>query len=202
MNEHFSEGLWIDFVRRVTAPADAIAMSAHLASGCPRCCQAVEWLSVVAGVGATGAAQAVPPELVAIARALFVPRENWAEKLERLAATLIWQQQPGLLAQGVRSLAQAGQRVLYRAGDYSVDLNLEGMAREPGEIVGQITNEQDGLEMLDGVVVQVLSGGETLVETATNRFGEFIIEYPAAKKSMLRFALRHRGQRIDLPLVS
>lgn len=200
MNEHFNEGLWIDFVRRVTAPADDVAMQAHLASGCPRCRQTMEWLSAVAGVAAADAAQPVPPALVASARALFVPRENWAEKLERLAASLIWQQQPGLLAQGVRSLAQAGQRVLYRAGDYSVDLNLEGMASEPGEIVGQITNEQDSLEMLDGVVVQVLSGGETLVETATNRFGEFIIEYPAAKKSMLRFALRHRGQRIDLPL--
>ena len=110
--------------------------------------------------------------------------------------------QPGWQPQGVRSGVETGQRLLYRAGSYTVDLNIEPQPGDLGEIVGQVANEQDRAEVLSDILVQVVATGQTLSETATNRFGEFIIEYPAAKNPVLRLVLRQRGQHIDVPLRS
>lgn len=202
-DEHYTDELWSDFVRNALAPAAEEAMQAHLLAGCAPCAKTVELLGHVARFATAEPARAVPPALTAAAIGLFQPATagpSWAEKLQAIAASLVWEQHPELLPQGVRSATQAGQRLVYRAGDYSVDLNIERLPGEPGEIIGQISNELDGHEPLDGILVQVVSPGRTLVETATNRFGEFIIEYPAAKSALLRFVLGQKSQRIDLPL--
>ncbi len=202
-DEHYTDELWSDFVRKALAPGAEVAMRAHLLAGCSRCDKTVELLTHVAQFAAAEPSRAVPPNLAAAALRLFQSApaaSSWAEKLQNIAAALIWDQQAEFLPQGVRSSAQTGQRVVYRAGDYSVDLNLERPPGEPGEIVGQISNELDRQQAMDGILVQVVSPGRTLVETATNRFGEFIIEYPVAKTAILRFVLQEKGQRVDLPL--
>ena len=202
-DEHYTDELWSDFVRKALAPAAQQAMQAHLLASCARCTQTAELLGHVARFATAEPARDVPPELTAAAIQFFQPApasSPWAEKLQNIAAALIWDQQAEFLPQGVRSSAQTGQRLVYRAGDYSVDLNIERLPGEPGEIIGQISNELDRQELMDGILVQVVSPGRTLVETATNRFGEFIIEYPAAKSALLRFVLGQKSQRIDLPL--
>lgn len=202
-DEHYTDELWSDFVRKALAPPAEQAMQAHLLAGCSRCAQTVELLGHVARFATAEPARAVPPELTAAAIRLFQPAPagvSWAEKLQAIAASLVWEQHPELLPQGVRSAAQTGHRLVYRAGDYAVDLNIERPPGEPGEIIGQISNELDGQELLDGILVQVVAPGRTLVETATNRFGEFIIEYPVVKTALLRFVLGQKSQRIDLPL--
>jgi hypothetical protein len=123
-----------------------------------------------------------------VIRAKFVPGIEW-----RLA--------------GVRSGASdavdpARDRMLFRAGDYSIDLKLEAPAGgEGGEIVGQLSCASPQPESVNGVLVQMVSGrGRTLGETTTNRFGEFFVDYAGQKNVTLRFALKARNQRIDLPL--
>jgi hypothetical protein len=81
-----------------------------------------------------------------------------------------------------------------------VDLKLESAPHGRLEIVGQIARESDPQESLEGLVVQVVLSRGTVCETATNRFGEFLIESAHEKKATLRLGLKHRGQRIDLPL--
>lgn len=203
--EHFTTEQWSDFVRQALAPADDLAMRTHLRAGCSPCAATVAWLTQVALFAAEEPAHAVPPSLSHAAVSLFQApptAASWTNTLERLVATLVWQQEPTLLAHGVRSSTQIGQRVLYRAGHYTVDVNVDRQPGEPGEIIGQIANEQDVQETMEGILVQVVSTDRTLVETATNRFGEFIIEYPSAKNAILRLALRDRQHRIDLPLGS
>ena len=101
----------------------------------------------------------------------------------------------------VEGAAPAGDRLLFRAGDYSVDLKLEPpSASDAGEIIGQIANLEDHAANMDGVLVQMVVSGNTIGETSTNRFGEFLMEYPSKATATLRFALKHHGQRIDLPL--
>ena len=90
--------------------------------------------------------------------------------------------------------------MLFRAGDYVVDLQLDPPSSgSGGEIVGQIANDRVQ-ENLDGVIVEVIVPGRTVSETATNRFGEVVIEYSQNRNATLRFALAHRKQRSDLPL--
>ena len=92
-------------------------------------------------------------------------------------------------------------RVVYRAGDYSVDLSMESEdSADRREMVGQISRELDPQATLAGVIVQVLAAGKPVSETTTNRFGEFMIELPQRNSVVLRFAMKQQGHRIDLPL--
>lgn len=200
---HLTLELWSDFVRHAATPANDAAMRAHLDTGCGECRRTVELLRELARHGETEAACAVPPELTARVRAIFMAQPNanaWVEQLRQVVAELVWRPQPGWQVQGVRSTADTSRRLLYRAGDYSVDLQIEPRPGQPDEIVGQILNESDRTDDLEGILVQVVATGHTLGETATNRFGEFVVACPAGKRPMLRLALRRRQERIDLHL--
>lgn len=198
---HFSDGMWADYVRGVTGPDDAAGMRAHLEAGCAECERTVELLGRAASLQGE---LAVPEALTAQAKAIFAPRRashSWVDALEQLAGELVWEAAPAWQLQGVRSSGEAGLRRVYRAGEYSVDLQIDRQG-EADEIVGQIVNESDDNEQLEGILVEVFSAGQTVGETATNRFGEFILDYPAVKHPVLRLALRHRGQRIEVPLTN
>jgi hypothetical protein len=208
-NAHFDDQRWVDFVRGIAAEAVQKEMQTHLDSGCPSCRATFSWMGSVATLAAADSAILVPEDVVQKARELFVASPapaGWIETLESIAAELIsevrWDWQPtGVRSGGASAETPVGDRLLFRAGDYAVDLKIEPPSvSDAGEIIGQIANQVDQQENLEGVVVQMVVLGRTLGETATNRFGEFLIEYPTGKKATLRLALKHRGQRIDLPL--
>ncbi len=203
---HFSDERWSDFVRSTVGEDARVPMQAHLQSGCAECAATVATLETVMRLATADLAHPVPLTSVEQARAIFEARaaRSWLDSLEVIRATLA----PGFewrLA-GVRSggsVATAeGSRMLYRAGDYSIDLKLDAPAGgESAEIVGQISCEASPLESVHGVLVQMVSArGRTLGETTTNEFGEFFVDYAGGKNVTLRFALRPRNQRIDVPL--
>ena len=205
---HFSEGQWADFVRGVSPEAVQGEMQSHLDSGCALCAVSVSWMRSLSAMAAAERLD-VPADVVRRARAIFAPppaNAGWMEELEALAAELISNVRLDWQPAGVRSVAASaealgGSQLLYKAGDYTVDLRIEPpSAQDPGEIIGQIGNERNRQENLDGLVVQTVAAGRTLGETVTNRFGEFVIEYPRGKKAILRLALKQCRQRIDLSL--
>jgi len=163
----------------------------------------VAWLNEIVYIAAEEASLAdVPDEVVTRAQGIFCPpeRRTWAERLEPLIANLVLEIRPEWQVAGVRSGAVGSGRLLYRAGDYAVDLRLEPLGPEGSDIVGQIESEREPKDNLEGVVVQVVASGRTLGETETNEFGEFMIERPEDGKAVLRIVLSHCGHRIDLPL--
>ena len=203
---HFTGEQWCDFVRDTVSGAVRKKMLAHLESGCGTCRQTAEWLTGVVKLAGEDAAVQVPEPVVQTARALFQAQPagfRWTDALRQIPARLMWTGQPGFQPAGVRSapgVKSGSQRMLFRAGDYAVDLNCESGPGEQGEIVGQIANERDGNEMLEGILVQVIATGKMLGETATNRFGEFIIGTAQRKRCTLRLALRERNCRIDIAI--
>jgi hypothetical protein len=208
---HFQDAQWVDYVRGLAGESLQQEIQNHLNSGCEDCKQTWAWMLSVAETGASDAQLKIPDEVVSRAKAIFRPAETgWIEKLRSLAAELVTQVPLDFQPAGVRSLgtmeSKSGDRFLYRAGKYAVDLKVElPGASESGEIIGQIANEQDAADNLSGVLVQIVvpfkqTLGKTIGETETNRFGEFLMEYPSAKSAILRFALKQRGERIDLPL--
>lgn len=206
--DHFSEPQWVDFVRGVSEDPVQAEMQGHLDSGCAVCKASVSWLRAVSSMAAAERLE-VPPDVVRRAGEVFAAppaKAGWMDELEAIAAELISNVRLDWHPAGVRSVtaseeALGGSQLLYRAGDYTVDLRIEPpSAQDPGEIIGQIANERNRQENLDGLVVQMVVLESTLGETVTNRFGEFLIEYPRRKKAILRLALKHLGQRIDLSL--
>lgn len=92
---------------------------------------------------------------------------------------------------------------MFRAADYAVYLKVEPLlGGDEAEIIGEIANEEGREESMEGIPVQMVSRGRIFSESATNRFGEFLIGSPIRKNVTLRLALRDRGERIDLPLGS
>jgi hypothetical protein len=67
---------------------------------------------------------------------------------------------------------------MYVAGPYCVDLRLE---REGGatyvRLIGQIANRESEEKGVSEVPVFLLSGDSVVTKTATNKFGEFAIDY-------------------------
>ena len=206
--EHFSSTLWADFARNLANDGDRHKMQAHLDAGCEECRAIVDRFAAVAKMALNERTLVVPEDIVdrakQIARTAPAP-PGWIENLSAITARLVESSSLALQPAGVRSSVEAaasiGDRMLFRAADYAVYLKVETLlGGETAEIVGEIVNEREHEENLEGIPVQMVARGRTLSETATNRFGEFLIEYPIRKSALLRFALKERGQRIDLPL--
>ncbi|MCX6598079.1 MAG: hypothetical protein NTV70_17120 [Acidobacteria bacterium] len=202
-NTHFGDGQWADFVRGTASPLDASAMQQHLDSGCPDCQASVRWLQQVVQSAAADSNLQVPPELTMGAVALFdraTADTGWTRRLKQIRAVLILDQPLEWQPAGVRAVSapSSGRKQSYRAGDYTVDLTLEYPTDVAGEVVGQLGNTSSG--SAEGVLVQCIQSGRPVGETTTNRFGEFILNFPARKRSTLRLVFRDQERRIDLPL--
>jgi hypothetical protein len=183
-------------------------MQAHLDEGCADCQAVVDQLSAIVRFAAEERSLLVPHELVEQARNMYQaddPAGDRARKLHVIAAYLISETQLGLQPAGVRSAGgifdAGGVRLVYRAGDYSINLTIEpSSAGGAQEIIGQISNLIEPDEPMEGIAVQIAARGRILDETHTTRFGEFLIGYPLRTDSVLQFMLDRRGQRVDLPL--
>lgn len=216
--KHFNEGLWADFVRGVLDDALRTEMELHLRTGCAGCQATVDWMREVEAVASIDRTVEIPQEWITRALEVFpqgAVRNNWIQDLATTMAELIFQTGPDWRPAGVRSAAgttvfgvdessPAAGRVVYRAGDYRVDVSFETpSANEPGEIVGQISCETDPSRSVEGFLVQAASAesqGRLLGETTANRFGEFVMDYPFVERATLRIASRERGLRIEFPL--
>lgn len=206
--EHFGDALWVDFTRNVGSEEDRGKIQAHLDAGCEQCLAIANRLSAVARMAANERKLVIQQELVeqALEIADAAPaKSGWIENLTVIVAHLIEEGPLDWQPAGVRSLAEnpvaAGSRMVFRAAGYAVYLKVEPLpGGESAEVIGEIANERERGESMEGIPVQMVARGQTLSESATNRFGEFLIEYPIRKNATLRFALKHRRQRIDLPL--
>ncbi len=199
---HFPDEQWVDYVRDLLPAGDQAVMREHLESGCASCAET--WRLFGAMYSGAALRIEVPEQLTAAAIAIFQPpgaEPDWIEKLIPLVPRLTFGAELDWQPAGVRGASGDRNRLVYQAGDYSVDLSLEAQdASDRPEMVGQISLEQDPETSLGSVIVQVLAAGKAVSETTTNRFGEFMIELPARNYTVLRFALKHQGHRIDLPL--
>lgn len=207
--KHYSDESWTDFARGAVAADRNDEMAAHLATGCEMCRSAVTWISQIQQIAALDTSIPVPPGVVHAALEIF-PQANrtnqWLGTLRQVAAELIFDAGLAWQPLGIRSAVMPastdpGGRMIFDAENYRIHVKIERPTLgEPGEIVGEIKNRLDPADRLEGVVVQALSSGRSLGQTTTNRFGEFLIDYPFVDDTMLRLGLKDKGVRIDLML--
>ena len=92
--------------------------------------------------------------------------------------------QPELAA--VRATGSSTRQLLYKAGRYTIKLQVEpGAGEDRLCIVGQILDEQDPAAVLRDIAVRALKGTRTLGRTHTNRMGEFHLEPGATEELQL-----------------
>ena len=175
---HYESGRWVDFVRGVVSTQDREKMQAHL-DGCSECREVAGLFSRVAQRAREDSMYEVPDYIVKNARALYsLQRPEEVRLLPRTIARLVYDSFREPLLAGVRSQQCVAHQLMYVAGPYCVDLRLE---KERGStnvrLVGQIANRERGAAGVPEVPVFLMSRNLVVTKTATNKFGEFTMEY-------------------------
>ncbi|MGD0581028.1 MAG: hypothetical protein ABSC08_19145 [Bryobacteraceae bacterium] len=123
--------------------------------------------------------------------------------LRRIKATLVYDSLFDLQPAGARSLPLGcGSRMLlFRAGEYSVDLRLEAEPeRFNWTLVGQLSNDDNPTDAMSNLPVLVMAGKKVVGKTFSNEFGEFVLPDLPRQRLRLCVPLASQGQQIDLAL--
>jgi hypothetical protein len=166
----------IDYLDSRLSDSEAAVIAGHLASNCVDCADNRSWYQHVRSVAA--ADDTVEPPMWVTRRAFKIPttqrRRSIASSVGQIIASLVFDsfQRPALA--GVRSTETANRQLLYKAGDYSVDLQIALSENGGGNLNGQVLKEGDPtFEAVSGLQLQVTRDDETMFSAVTNQMGEF-----------------------------
>jgi len=83
------------------------------------------------------------------------------------------------LPAGVRSGSDSPRKLVYAAGAYLVDLQVQAAGQRPGatQLTGQVAMPANAHHHFEDIPVLVLRHARIVAKTTTNRLGEFHIEF-------------------------
>jgi hypothetical protein len=165
-----------------TAEAASEAVVAHLAGSCARCAADRAWYENIRAITAGDDSKDAPQWVLKRALKLFetqATRSNLAERIGHLVASLVFDSLARPTLAGARapaSIAATDRQLLYRASQYSIDLQLAALNEGRMELSGQILREGEfQFESVSGLELNLLCEGRQVLSTMTNKFGEFSI---------------------------
>ena len=199
-SKHFASEEWADLANGQVPRERKEFMQRHLKTGCEDC---ASLLALWERVGQTAQRESgyQPPEsAVRHVRSAFTmlvepKKTRKAFEIPRLVFDSLWQP-----AMGVRASADAPRQVLYRAGDFAVEMRIEP---QPGSqqvnIAGQVSIATAPGEGIAKVPVVISSAKGMLAEGSTNEFGEFHLA--VVLEDGLRLSLDvPNGRQVSIPL--
>jgi hypothetical protein len=182
----------IDFVDRRLDEREAARVAAHLASGCGVCGETTGWYGRVRHTVESDDSTAPPSWVFKRAVRIFDKQRSprLAERIGHAIASLVFDSfaRPALV--GVRSTETVNRQLLYRADDYSIDLQIAGLERSTVDMMGQILKETgEGFESVCGLKLELARKDNVMVSAVTNDIGEFKLSGIAQGVYDLRVAL-------------
>lgn len=199
--KHFSIWQWTDFARGLVEDTDRAAMETHLSSRCSPCERLV---NVLRGVATTARAEAgyEPPErAIRYANAIYSLYGPERISLPRLIARLVHDSGRAPLPAGMRAQSRLSRHVLYEAGTYSLDVQLE---HQPGSglvsLTGQLADRNKPAASTAALPVWLMERKSLVASTLSNRFGEFHLEYAPSRNVRLQVPLPSAGKRLEVSL--
>ena len=166
----------IDYLDGQLNPELAAEVAAHIAAWCGLCAADLAWYERVKSVAAADDTIEPPPWVFKRAVRLFETaraRAGVGAAIGRLVATLVFDSQTRALPAGVRLTAPSERQMLYRAGAYTVDLQIASTAAK-ARLSGQVLKEGEfKFESVAGLRVFLLSKEEALASAVASNFGEF-----------------------------
>ena len=177
-------------------------MERHLGTGCVRCGQAVALFRRVAVMAREDARFEPPLEAIEKAREIFAIRPRGVERpLRQLVARLVFDSFREPLPAGMRASQAVSRHVLYKAGQYYVDLRLDAT---PGtrhvSVAGQVLRSGSDKTLPGTVSVLLMDQRSVLADAPVNAFGEFNLDYDVQARLRLRVLLNSGKAGLDLPL--
>jgi len=157
---------------------EAEPIRAHLGAGCEVCTKRIADLHAMLEATA-GRHLSTPPEwLLQQVRNLFVwnkttPRQN---RLPRVPAILLVDSFAQGPLPGFRSTESMCRQMLYRAGQYNINLSLNYLERTRAiDMMGQPLPLSPDLGLLAGAEVELVKEARLAQATRSNEFGAFIL---------------------------
>ena len=156
---------------------DVELIEAHLASGCSVCSENRQWYERVRGIAASDIAAEPPSWVLKRAVGLFDrerARLTAIDSLGRLVASLVFDTRSQPALSGVRLAEISDRQLLYRAGHYSIDLQIALSDQRLADLTGQILRENDSrFESVANIPLELIREGEKVSSTVTDEIGKF-----------------------------
>ena len=190
----------IDYLDGKLAPAAAARVAAHLASDCAACADTRAWYEGVRRVAASDDTVLPPAWVFKQAVRIFdtARRPRISERLGAIVARLVFDSFARPQLAGIRSTETANRQLLYRAGDFSIDLQVVPSAEARGELIGQVLREGEvNFESVANLRLEIAQGDERPQATVTDERGEFKFSNVDYGSYDLRIELA--GGRITVP---
>jgi hypothetical protein len=202
MKKHFTIWQWVDFARGVVGDeSEQGAMQTHLASGCSRCARLAGTLRRVSAIAHAEAHTEPPVGAIRYAKALFSLHQSEKSGLGRLIAKLVHDSSLAPLPAGLRSDAPSTRHLLYEAGPYYLDVQVE---HDPGSerlnFVGQLSDRTVPPTSTANLPIWLMHRKQLVASAFSNRFGEFQLACAPAHTLELRVPLPALGKRMDVRL--
>ncbi|MCI0486783.1 MAG: hypothetical protein L0229_09305, partial [Blastocatellia bacterium] len=131
----------IDYLDGHLGALEASRVAAHIESECLRCAANREWYEKVRLLAASDDLPEPPPWVLKRALRIFENRPvrpRLVERLGQMVASLVFDSLARPAIAGVRSTETSNRQLLYRAGDYSIDLQVAQAPRSQANLIGQV----------------------------------------------------------------
>jgi hypothetical protein len=169
----------IDYLDNKLDQAEAARLTAHLSADCAQCAETRDWYERVRTVAATDESTEPPSWVFKRAVRLFEgkpARPRLAERIGQAVASLIFDSLAQPVIAGVRSTETTNRQLLYRAGNYSIDLQIAPAEHLRADLIGQILKEGEAaFESVSGLRLEISRQGDPIFATVTDDMGEFKI---------------------------
>jgi hypothetical protein len=199
--KHYTTEEWVDFVNEKVGQKQFKAMQTHLQSGCQKCFQIEALWKRVRQAASRETTMQVPESVLQHLRNAFVvmaPAKKKAGLFEipRLISDSVW----GLAAVGVRATTSSSRQLLYQAGNIVIEMRIEPKPNSDLiQLEGQIMDTVLKGKGIERVQVRLMKAQTQVAETSTSTFGEFHLEYEAAKSLQVTFGVS-ATEDIHIPL--
>jgi hypothetical protein len=171
--------LLMDYCQGLLNDNDAQIIAAHLASGCEPCAKSRQWYDRVRYVAASDVDPAPPRWVLTRAVRLFNrrPQLTALERIDDLIASLIFDSRSQIAVSGARVADLTDRQLLYRAGPFSIDLQISLPKQSVADLHGQVLRESEfRFESVARLSLELMQESDKVFSTVTDNFGKFTIK--------------------------
>lgn len=169
----------MDYCEGLLSGDNSELITAHLASGCKHCGGNLLWYERIRALATNDTSSEPPSWVLKRAVKLFdeiAARPHAVDRLGRLVASLTFDSlsQPSLA--GVRVAESSDRQLLYSAGEYSIDLQLDSSDPLNVDMTGQILRRNESrFESVANLPLTLTSEGAIVHSAVTDTAGGFKI---------------------------
>lgn len=169
----------IEYLDNRLPEKESARVAAHLSQNCQSCAETRRWYESVRVI--TEGDDSIEPPAWVFKRAarIFQTRRNRPKLVERIGqavASLVFDSFARPALAGVRSTETTNRQLLYRAGSFSIDLQVAPTEQARADIIGQVLKEgETTFESVAGLKLEITSLGKSVRSARTDEMGEFKI---------------------------